>query len=281
MTPAQVRAVLAEIDRLQDTAVVLVAGSGAPGVDEDRLRELQQLGYLPANLPPSLVQDSFQLGKLQRAAEQHALGRPWHEVIEQARALPLSLADRRALDHVELSAGQHLVAMRGGVSARAVSILSPAQAQASLESYVQAVLKPRLAEAVINRTPARALASELGHAAGDWTRDFVRVAHTELHRAHQQGTTHATLEYNAALGRAPDEVYVEIMVRADSCEVCARLYENPDGSRKAFRLTDLMRNGTNAGRRARDWKPVIPPAHPNCVCFQRVALRTPTVISAA
>ena len=53
---------------------------------------------------------------------------------------------------------------------------------------------------------------------------------------------------------------------------CTRLHVGPDGHPRIFTLAELERNGTNHGRKARDWKPTVSGIHPHCQC---VSVRIP------
>ncbi len=271
LTPTQIRALLAEIERLHDSAVVLIAGPRRGSIDKDRIADLQRRGYLPKGLGPGLVVDAYRVGKVQSAADAVGLGRPWARAIEEARGTVLTDVDRRALDYVAESAGQSMAALRGGATDKLMGIVGPHEAQAQLAHFVEA-MKPALAEGILARRASSAVASDLARLAGDWSRDWRRVAHTELHTAHQRGSATAMLERAVGVGRDPGSVEVEIVVRPDACDICPRLYLDADGRPRRFRLVDLIAAGSNRGRKAREWVAVLPPAHPNCACRVRRAL---------
>jgi hypothetical protein len=65
--------------------------------------------------------------------------------------------------------------------------------------------------------------------------------------------------------------------RPDACKFCKLLYIRPDGvTPRVFKLSDLLANGTNVGRRAgrptrsgrsrTEWKATIGAVHPFCQC---------------
>lgn len=53
-----------------------------------------------------------------------------------------------------------------------------------------------------------------------------------------------------------------------NCKFCIKFYTtNGIGSKpRIFKLADLMANGTNIGRRQKDWLPTVGPVHPFCRC---------------
>jgi len=52
-----------------------------------------------------------------------------------------------------------------------------------------------------------------------------------------------------------------------NCPHCRRLHLESDGvTPKIYRLSDVLANGTNVGKKADDWQMVINVVHPNCRC---------------
>ncbi len=107
---------------------------------------------------------------------------------------------------------------------------------------------------------------------GELRRDWLRVAHTETHNAAEEAKA------IALASRHPDrDPRVFKRVRQDACDFCVMLYVKPDGvTPRVFRLSSLLANGTNVGRRAgqptrsgksrSEWRAVIGAVHPFCKC---------------
>jgi len=124
----------------------------------------------------------------------------------------------------------------------------------------QTAIKDAATETIVAREGVTQMASRIGHKTGDWSRDLDRISDYVLHNAHSQGRTDF-IDKNFGKGQ---QVYVETFDSA--CKICISLYKNPDGSPKMFTTAQLRANGTNIGRKAKSWKPVIPPMHPFCRC---------------
>lgn len=111
--------------------------------------------------------------------------------------------------------------------------------------------------------------SDMGHATGDWARDFQRIVHTESHTAINEGLKDRWYEQELVFAEEDDEPPRRIRVfrvpRPDACKHCIRLYTE-GGAPRIFYLDDLEGNGTNIGRKVADWKPVIGATHPWCGC---------------
>lgn len=105
-------------------------------------------------------------------------------------------------------------------------------------------------------------------------REWLRTAHTEVHNASEEAKAIAM----SAGGRDP---MVFKRPHADACAHCRLLYLKPDGvTPRVFRLSALLANGTNVGRRAgrptrsgrsrTEWKAVVGAVHPWCQCSLHV-----------
>lgn len=112
------------------------------------------------------------------------------------------------------------------------------------------------------RGTVKRMASDLGHASGDWARDLQRIAHTENHTAIQEGQADRWREQLP--GR---RILVYRAVRPDACVYCRRLYTDR-GNPRIFELDKLEANGPdNRGRKAAEWEPVNGSTHPFCSCM--------------
>lgn len=123
-----------------------------------------------------------------------------------------------------------------------------------------ALLKEKTAEAIAHGWTADELARRLRNETEDWGRDWERIAETELQGAYNDGVFVEAVKYEgeeARFARVPD---------GDACGDCKRLFLNPDGTPKIFTAVELDNNGTNVGRKRKDWLPTIWPIHPKCRC---------------
>lgn len=91
--------------------------------------------------------------------------------------------------------------------------------------------------------------------------DWNRTVKTEMQTAKEQGASSALMAYPDG-----DRTKVCKVCRADACAQCIAAYQNPDGTPKVFTIGELRANGTNAGRKAAEWLPVIGCMHPHCQC---------------
>ena len=65
------------------------------------------------------------------------------------------------------------------------------------------------------------------------------------------------------------KVYKEVFPGA--CRMCLNAYTTAGAGSKPviFDLSELIANGTNIGKKSKDWKPVLTNIHPFCRCMLR------------
>ncbi len=108
------------------------------------------------------------------------------------------------------------------------------------------------------------IAHELRKKTGDLYKDWRRVVTTELAEATNLGAFDAICENNRE--KSPDDVYVYKSGPHDgkTCDHCMRFWFTKDGvTPKVYRLSDLVANGSNVGKKVADWKPTVSVTHPN------------------
>lgn len=206
--------------------------------------------------------------------------------------IPLTDQERASAEHAKLRAAEHLRGLGNKVGATLGSVLI--EADAELARQMRAITNDVLGahfgdEESAERLRQRAkelgkdegffdgafrstigrVASDLGHATGDWSRDWTRIVQTEAERATQEGLADAWVtreeEEATAAGRPPNRIVACKIPRPDACKHCVALHLE-DGHPRLFYLDELTANGDNVGRKAADWRPGVGPVHPYCAC---------------
>lgn len=113
----------------------------------------------------------------------------------------------------------------------------------------------------------------LRDASGDGNRNWDRIVNTEVSNAISLGSLDRIVDEN--VDKSTDEVYVYRIVVNDAalCKYCRRFYLDSDGTPKLYRLSTLLSNGSNVGRKKDAWLPVATATHPNERCSQVIELK--------
>tara|TARA_R110000868_G_C10973188_1_gene771552 strand:+ start:87065 stop:87973 length:909 start_codon:yes stop_codon:yes gene_type:complete len=113
---------------------------------------------------------------------------------------------------------------------------------------------------------------KLKELSGQANRDWQRVALTEMSNAVGVGSVDRIVSLNAS--KDLDEVYVYRVIVGDekTCKYCRRFYQDADGSPKVYKLSTLLGNGTNYGKKTDAWQAVVGATHPNTRTSQIIEL---------
>ena len=228
-------------------------------VDPETLERLRAKGLI--NVKINSVEDSYIYGQLLAALDDPRVAKMGYDELRlylRRNPVPLSPIEQRAVQVAQHTAAQYAVGLGRRVD------LETGQSALNIDTQLQARMRDTIrtatAESIAKRQSAQQLKSDLGWATKDWARDWDRIAITETNNALQRGTAdHYAKRFGAG-------ARVAKRVMPDCCEHCRRLYVGPDGQPRIFRLSQLERNGTNHGRKAREWLPVVGSVHPHCQC---------------
>jgi hypothetical protein len=173
----------------------------------------------------------------------------------------LNAVERQAMAFARFNAGEHIRGMGDRFALEVGTLIRNADAE-QRRRYLGTVQR-ELERNIDRRGTWRELASEIGHATKDWSRDMQRVAATEKQSAMQEGTAR-----EMAKGRDPAQIRVAKIPAPDACSDCIRLHltAGQGSAPRIFKLSELQSNGTNVGRKRANWKAGVGPVHPWCGC---------------
>lgn len=178
------------------------------------------------------------------------------------RPLPMTSDEEFAREWARRSAATHVRGLGNRVAHDFET--TAIEADRALRHRMQSAIRETLDQNVARRETWRKMKSDLGHKTKDWSRDFGRIAATEKTRAMQEGQVQGLIKREGD----PKSTLVAKVPTPAACDHCVRLHLTAGkGSRpRVFRLADLQSNGTNVGRKAREWRAVVGPTHPWCEC---------------
>ncbi len=131
---------------------------------------------------------------------------------------------------------------------------------ADVRDEVLAKIRETVADAWRRKLDYRTLASNLAKATGDYTRNWERIARTELQAAYNDGVAiDAFQSYGkgAKVARVPER---------RACSHCKGVFLDKDNNPIVWDVLELVRNGTNVGRAKAAWQATLFPVHPRCMC---------------
>lgn len=245
LPPAEAQRLLDRGVVAQDLAMVL-----APVVKQDRPPDAMRM-----------IDDAFLYGRDIAKRTQSARREIERLTYAEWKALPrepLTESERAALTWARNSAATKVKGLGNRVASDFATIAIEADRELRVEQ--ERAIREEVAEGIAERKAWRKVASALGDRTGDWSRDLARIAATEQQEAMTEGQA-AVMKRRAG----GEDVRVAKRPNPDACEACLAAYTQ-NGRPRIFWLEELRANGSNVGKKRKDWKPTLGPLHPWCAC---------------
>ena len=216
-----------------------------------------------------VVDHAYMFGLLAEAlGDDRAKGMSYQQFqkfIKSGQFVPLTDEEEFVLEQVKNQSYNDITGLGSKIIQGTKNII--VRANLRQQNQIRKIIKQKAVDAVKYRQSAAKMASELGHATEDWERDWLRIAYYVLQNAYNYGRARAIFREHGE----DAEVYFDVLKGA--CRHCRELYlTDPDDEMSQpiiFKLSDILANGNNIGRKANDWLPTVSPIHPYCRCTIR------------
>jgi len=240
-------------------AAFIVNTISPSAVSPEILQQLKDKGLV--NVKVNSIEDAYLYGQILAMMDDPRFATMTYEQFKQhmqKNPIPLNNIEKQAINFAQHQAGEYCRGLGNKVGATIGS--AGIEADAIQRQQLRDIIKTKTAENIAKRESLQKLKSELGWASKDWARDWKRIANTEKQNAMQRGVAdHYAKRYGG-------DVFVSKRPMPDACKHCKRLHIGPDGQPRIFKLSYLEGNGTNVGRKASEWLPVVGTVHPHCQC---------------
>lgn len=250
---------------------ISVLGRGV--LSEEDLRKLKEAGVDTSN------QDSLMSLVYHHNYINHPVGKNAPTSVEDMKnqqkiddIKPSGRAHQYAEENINDKMKQLIDKMKTDVMTRLEGIVRENNDQFKVDSLKNPLRSESMEELVKESTLGK-LKQRLQDTSKDGNRDWMRVAITEMSNAVGIASADRIMVDNA--DKDMDDIYVfRIVVNdAKTCKYCRRFYVDSDGSPKVYRLSTLLSNGSNYGKKTDDWKPCAGATHPNERCSQTIELK--------
>ena len=212
----------------------------------------------------SKIQQAYYFGMISKALgkkeTENMSFKQFEKFFDEHQQTPLSTVEEGALKHLKQRAYNDLSGLGNKISnSFSNRILIANQKQ---RHSIKRLIKTKVTQAVKESKSQNWLASELRNASKDWARDFDRIADFLMHEAYDTGRAYAILEEFGPNA----EVYKDVYLGA--CDHCIKAYllDGIGSEARVFTVSELIANGNNIGRTAKEALPVVGPHHPYCRC---------------
>lgn len=211
-----------------------------------------------------LLDEAFRFGLLSMGLD-HAqnLGLNYEEFtrfLKRGGALPMTRGELAALTLIKRQAYHDIKGLGNKVGHQVGSWLI--EADRRQRARLEATIRDKAADAIARRETRQWLASELGHATNDWSRDWGRISDYLMHSAFDAGRAEEIRRQHGVEAQVYKQPYDQ------ACKHCVRLLLTAGAGSppRLFSLNEIVGNGSNVGRKVADWKATLGPIHPWCRC---------------
>lgn len=262
LTPTQINELLTIISRNQSIFIAKKFGPEFLSTWDRHILTSFNIDYKTLYSPESdSILTLFHLGMLAKSlrdtkALQHFNYKLLTDYIKQGKYIPITQREQATIDMLKNQTLADIRSTNGKIFQDINNVVGNARTQ-------QEFIKEKLIEGTEKKSSLREISNELHRLTGDWTRNFDRIVEYQCNTAYQEGRA-AFLEKTEG-----NDVLVYKRVFESACEHCVEAYlTNGIGSEpRIFKLSILRSNGSNIGRKVKDWKPVIHSHHPFCRCL--------------
>ena len=252
---------------------------GEDSITASEIRALRKYGKLPMDQSINLVKNSFMLGRLKmllKKKEYKALN--LDTVEDRLRNADLSSLEKFSIEYAIFTAGDGIKRLSEDIERGAFDALSESMKRTVTEASVRNIVRDETSLALLHKETADQLTVRLvERLKSGWSRDWNRVAVTELHRAKILGASQAIINKVDIFANSEGiDSQVSMVPNPGRCEDCSHHYLDSNGNPKIFTLRQLMSQGSNADvgtshKRGGDglhsgWKSTLSPLHPECSC---------------
>lgn len=167
---------------------------------------------------------------------------------------------------------QHLQKEKANASSKIESVVRDNNNAYKFNALQNLDRQPEIDELVKEGTLSK-MKNRLRDLGGEFTTNWSRIVNTEVSNAIGMGSVDRIVNQNKESDL--QEVYVYRVTVGDAavCKYCKRFYEDSDGSPVLYKLSTLLNNGSNYGKKPDAWLPVTLATHPNERCSQIMELK--------
>ena len=246
-------------------------------LSKEELSELKDYGRLSLGDEVSLIERSFALGRESALSKKSEYKDLDLDKLSKLQKRKYSSVEKLAIREAKLHTARRIQRLADEASADAYNRVNKATRDLLEDVTSKDILADEVALAVAEKKTRQQLATSVANKLGrDFSSEMKKLAVTEMHRAKQRGAAMAIANKVGIYQRSEGvDSMVSVVPNKGACKDCLNLYTD-EGNPRVFPLKILMAQGSNAdegvshargpGGLHTGWKPVMPPAHPNCYC---------------
>lgn len=194
------------------------------------------------------------------------------EMQKQQQAKPSDAMHRAVEEHLNENFAQVVEKLKSDVQAKTEGLIRDYNIT-HRNKVVQNKDRPKEIDKLVKQSSVGGLKEVLRDSLEGSEKDFERLAITETSNALGMGSVDRIVAQNK--DKKHSEIYVYRIPVNDAllCKFCRKFYLDGDESPAVYRLSQILNNGSNYGKKSIDWKAVSGATHPNERCSGILELR--------
>lgn len=237
------------------------------------LKELQEEGINVSN-PDSLLSLVYHHNFINHPIDQISPKSVEEMKVQQSvdGLKPKGEAHDYIVEHTDDKVKQYIDKLKLDVMTRIESIIRENNSDYRMDALKNLNRSDMMDELVKESTLGK-LKQKLRDTSGEANRDWLRIAITEISNAIGIASVDRIVSDNRDVKLGDVFVYRIIVKDSKTCKWCKRFYLDSDGSPKLYKLSTLISNGSNYGKKTDSWLPVAGATHPFERCSQVIELK--------
>lgn len=260
-TPDQIQELIDVIRAQHLTFSIQNIGKSILTTEDEKI--LSKYGIKIPEDSPSKIDEAYKFGKLSMALKKEEVESmnytDFKKFVANGKMMPYTDKEKSIIEYLKQKTYSHIKNLEGKIgSDLKVAIFNK---QSTHRAQYEKLIQNELLSGAVNRKSLAEIVSDLGRKTQDYSRDFGRIVATEMHNAFEFGRASQLI---AETGKDDPEVYKHTFNGV--CKYCIKAYLKAGLSSepKIFKLSTLIANGTNIGKKAENWLPVLGALHPWC-----------------
>ena len=224
------------------------------GIDPEKILAGKETNYYHTYLFGKLA---IELGEKQAS---QVTFENFKKYIQRGQYIPLSNEENKRLDLSKRRTYNHIK----GLGDKIKTDIGNSIIGKTREQY-EKIISKEIELGVLERKTVSDITLEIGNRTDNWNKDWGRIVETEFNNIFQQGRVEQIIQENGIDSYVFKETY-EL-----ACRFCIELHltDGIGSEPRLYKLSKVIANGSNIGKKPADWKITIDGVHPYCRCNLR------------
>lgn len=185
------------------------------------------------------------------------------QYMRKGQYIPLSDLEKNMLTVAKRKSYSHIKDLGSKIKNQINGMIN--EEDSKLRAKREKIIGDEIKTGILERKALTDISNSMAKRMGDWNKDFDRIADTEMQNIFNEGRVAQIIKDYGEDASMYKEVF------SGACRHCIRLYLTGGIGSKPIvkKVSEVIENGSNIGRKVADWKFIVGATHPHCRCHPR------------